>query len=210
MSTSNGTALDLINMIQRQAPEYLDLITARTCEEFATALDALIEQGVSHLEKNKDNYQALDEEGLSATLAAKMSVPGLDVSQEKHSGGHVDLTFEAIHSTPAWSALGEAKIYDGPAYHIKGLNQLLTRYTTGRECRGLLIEYVRKKDIKGLMDKVSGAMDDQLPEGQTGPTTGCALKWSFESTHAHSSGENVRVVHVGCNLFQNKAESPSE
>ena len=66
--------------------------------------------------------------------------------------------------------LGEAKIYDGPSYHVNGLGQLLNRYVTGRECRNLMIVYVRKKDIKGLMEKLRKRLDEDLPVAQVGAT----------------------------------------
>ena len=144
---TSSTVLNLVEMIRRKAPEYLDLLTAQSDEEFEKAFDALLERSVTHLEINKDNFKNLDEEGLSGVLAAALSIPGLSVSQEKQSNGHVYLTIEADHCTPARRKLGEAKIYDGLQYHVAGLQQLLGRYTTGREGRGLLIVYCRKRNI---------------------------------------------------------------
>ena len=201
MSSSENSVLEYVKMLERKAPEYLDLLTAENDKDFETAFDAILEKAVTHLEKNKKNFEKLNEEGLSAALAATISIPGMTVSQEKHSGGHVDLTFEADHCMPARTMLGEAKIYDGPSYHLDGLNQLLGRYTTGRECRGLLIVYVRKKDIKALVEKLRKVMDEDLPLAQVGPTVNHVLQWSFLSKHNHSCGEDLQVCHVGCNLF---------
>jgi hypothetical protein len=117
-----------------------------------------------------------------------------------NSNGHVDLTIEADHCTPPRRRVGEAKIYRGPAYHIEGLKQLLNRYTTGREGRGLLIVYFRNRDISGLVAKLRRAMDDMLPCEQRGKTGDHTLKWSFLSIHGHSCGDDVQVGHVGCNL----------
>src|SRR5262249_38209128 len=127
--------------------------------------------------------------------------PGLTVLQEGHSNGHVDLIIEADHCMPMRRKLAEAKIYDGPAYHFKGLRQLLGRYTTGREGPGLLIVYVKKAGIAELIKKLRNAMDTDLPLKQQRPTEDYALKWSFLSVHGHSSGEDVQVGHVGCNLY---------
>ena len=201
MSSTRESAHDYVEMLKRKAPEYLDLLTAETDEEFESAFDAILENALTCLEKNKKNFQTLDEEGLSAVLVGAMSIPGLTVSQEKHSGGHVDLTFEADHCMPARTMLGEAKIYRGYRYHKGGLEQLLGRYTTGRECRSLLIVYIRSKNIKGLVEKLRAEMDGNLPLAQKGDTAIHTLKWSFISTHTHSSGENLRVCHVGCNLY---------
>ncbi len=191
----------LFEAMKKKAPAYFDLLGANTESDFDLAFDAMLEQAISTLEKNSKNFQTLDEVGLTGVLAAALSMPGLTATQEAHSNGHVDLTIEAEHCIPARTKLGEAKIYDGPAYHIGGLNQLLQRYTTGREGRGIVIAYVRKKNIADLVKKLRKKMDSDQPCGQQGSTIDALLKWSFVSTHAHSCGENLEVSHVGCNLF---------
>lgn len=200
MSQTSGSSFDLIERMRRKAPEYVDLLTACTDEDFERAFDALLEKGIMHLESNKKHFEKLDEEGLSSVLCAFLTIPGLTVSQEKHSNGHVDLTIEADHCTPARKKLGEAKIYNGPAYHLSGLMQLLGRYTTGREGRGLLIVYFRKQNIAGLIQTLRERMNAERPLRQQGDTTNHLLRWSFLSTHAHSCGENLEVGHIGCNL----------
>lgn len=206
MRSESDSLFVLIEQLKRRASEYLDLFTARTEDEFEAAFDVLLDKAVRHLEKNKVNFQTLGEEGLSAVLAGSLSIPGLAVTQESHSNGHVDVLIEAYLCVPARTKLGEAKIYDGPAYHVQGLGQLLGRYSTGREGRGLVISYVRKKDIKALVDKLRVQLDKDLPLGQTGPTRDHFLKWSFLTTHAHGSGEELHVGHVGCNLHVSGAD----
>jgi hypothetical protein len=201
MIDSNDSLLKLIELIRQKAPLYFDLLTAQSETEFETAFDGMLEQAVATLEKNSKNYADLDENGLTGVLAAALSIPGLTVTQEAHSNGHVDLTIEADHCVPMRKKLGEAKIYNGPAYHISGLEQLLGRYTTGREGRGIVVAYVRKKNISDLVNGIRKQMDVDLPCNQQGATTDHSLKWSFLSTHSHSCGENLEVSHIGCNLF---------
>ncbi len=200
MNKQMDSANDLVDRIKRKAPEYLDLLTADTDADFESAFDALLEKAIADLERNKKNFEKLDEVGLSAVLASALSIPGLTVTQEAHSNGHVDLTIEADHCVPARKKLGEAKIYDGPVYHVKGLKQLLGRYTTGREGRGLMMVYVRKKDIAGIVRKLRETMDNDFPMKQKGNTSDHILKWSFLSTHVHDCGEDLQVGHIGCNL----------
>lgn len=200
MTVDPNSAVALFDVIGRKSPAYLDLVTAKTDDEFELAFTALLEGAVQHLEKNKRNFEKLDEEGLSAAFAGKLSMPGLTVTQETNSNGHVDLTIEADHCLPARVKLGEAKIYSGPNYHIKGIEQLLGRYTTGRETPGLLVNYVRKPDIKGITAKLKAEMDKTLPEKQTGPCEEHTLKWSLRTKHQHSSGEEISLSHIGCNL----------
>jgi hypothetical protein len=201
MTNPDDSLLKLVELMRQKAPSYFKLLAAPTESDFEAAFDAMLEHAVSTLEKNSKNFATLDEVGLTGVLAAALSIPGLTVMQEAHSNGHVDLTIAADHCVPMRKKLGEAKIYDGPAYHISGLEQLLGRYTTGREGRGIVIAYVRKKNISDLVKGIRQKMDTDLPCNQQGVTTDHLLKWSFLSTHAHSCGESLEVSHVGCNLF---------
>lgn len=194
----------LIDTVRRKAPEYLDLLTARGEDDFEAAFAPMLEQALHRLEANSKNFASLDEEGLTATLALALSAPGLTITQETNSNGHVDLTIVADHCFPTRKKLGEAKIYDGPEKHFGGLEQLLSRYTTGREGRGLLITYVRKADIAGLLKKLRERMDTELPSQQQGAATDLPLKWSFLTGHSHACGEVLEVSHVGCNLFNGR------
>jgi hypothetical protein len=200
MTLDPNSAAALFNRIERKAPAYIDLLTAETNEEFEAAFTVVFEGAVHHLEKNKRNFQTLREEGLSGVLAAALTIPGLTVTQETNSNGHVDLTIEADHCTPARIKLGEAKIFSSPSYHFKGIGQLLGRYATGRESNGLLINYVRKPDIKEITAKLKKEMDMKLPENQIGPCEDHILKWSLSTKHKHCSGEVVSIGHIGCNL----------
>lgn len=194
------TAHDLVELLRRKSPEYLDLVTAETDQQFEKAFDALLERVLHGLEANKKNFEPLDEVGLSGVLVLGLNMPGLTATQEAHSNGHVDITIVADHCVPARKKLAEAKIWNGSAYHLKGLKQLLDRYSTGRETRGLVISYCRSKDIKGLFEKLRKTMDDERPCSQSCGTMDHILKWSFLSVHLHSSGEQVEVSHIGCNL----------
>ena len=201
MTLPKDSAAEMFERIKRKAPEYIDLLTAEADADFEAAFTVLLEGAVTHLEKNKKNYAALKEEGLSGVLAAYLTIPGFTVTQEANSNGHVDLTIVADHCSPIRTKLGEAKIYRGPSYHVKGIGQLLGRYTTGREKDGLLINYVRKKDIADITTKLKSELDAGLPDGQTGLCTPHILKWSLVTEHQHSSGEKVSVSHIGCNLY---------
>jgi len=198
MSALDSTALQLGELILRKAPEYLDLLSEDDAV-FEKAFDAYLGRAVQGLETNRKNFSPLKEDGLTAALALALAIPCIEVSQQLHSNGHVDITIKIHDRHFTRTKLGEAKVYDGPDWHFQGVKQLLG-YSTGRECRGLVIAYVKKPNIEGLMQKVREAMDKELPENQQGPTMDHSLKWGFLSKHTHSSGALVEVGHVGCNM----------
>lgn len=200
MSGGGNTLYDLTEQMRQNSPAHLDLFASLTDNDFQIAFDSLLGKALTGMEESKKNFQCLDEPGLSAILRLALLVPGLSVSLEQHSNGHADLTFESYRLGIARRILGEAKIHDGPQYHIAGVKQLLG-YMTGREIRGLMVVYMRKANGSVLMKNVRDTMDAGQPENQQGPTTAHSLKWAFDSTHLHSSGDKMRVSHVACNLY---------
>jgi len=200
MSREGGTFYDLTDQIRQRSPEHLDLFASLSDDDFQIAFDSLLGKALAGLEESKKNFRSLNEPALSAILRLAMLVPGLSVSLEQHSNGHADLTFESYRLGIARRVLGEAKIHDGPKYHIDGVRQLLS-YMTGREVRGLMVVYMRKANGAALMKNVRDTMDADQPEKQLGATTSHPLKWAFDTNHLHSCGDSIRVSHVVCNLY---------
>lgn len=207
MINRDDSAAKLIEILKIRAPESVELLTAADDDAFDAALEVLLERVVDGLESNSKNFDTLKEVGLTGALAMGLQMPGLRVTQEANSNGHVDITIEAIHCSPMRKRIGEAKVYGGPEKHVKGLHQLLGKYTTGREGRGLLIEYIRQENITGLVKKLREHMDKELPYQQQGSTGDLKLKWSFVSRHKHSCGDILGVAHIACNLYPGQAPS---
>lgn len=190
-----------MKLLERKAPEYLDLVSSKTSAEFEDAFIPLLEKAIQHLEKNKLNFKRLDENGLTGVIAGSLTIPGLTVNQELNSNGHVDIVIEANNCFPSRTKLGEAKIDHSPSHVLKGLDQLIGRYSTGREEIGLILIYVKNKPINESILAIREKIDNELPQNQTCKTKDYVLKWSFLSEHIHSSDEKVEVCHIGCNLF---------
>jgi hypothetical protein len=190
-------------------PAQRDLLTAKTAPEFNAAFSTIILEAVRGLEKDTKNLGGLSEDGLSTVLALALNgTKALIVSREESSNGHVDLTFKAPLCKPPREVLGEAKIFRYYDWHESGLSQLVKRYSTGREDRGLLLEYVKLAGIKDHMKKLRADLDAKLPCNQVAKCSDheTVTQWSFCSSHKHSSGEQIEVWHFGCNLYQPQKE----
>jgi hypothetical protein len=87
------------------------------------------------------------------------------------------------------------------------MEQLHGRYTTGREGRGLVVEYVRTAGIAKLFEKLREKLDADLPVKQKGPTKSHPMKWAFISVHEHSCGDDLEIGHIGCNLYIEPSKS---
>lgn len=200
MKSLFNSLFGLFDAIRKSSPEHLDLFASLSDADFHTAFDSLLAKALAGMEEGKKGFQTLDEPSLSNVLRLAMMVPGLSVTREENSNGHADLTFDSYQYGQRRRILGEAKIYDGPKYHIDGVGQLMG-YMTGREQRGLMVVYMRKANGSGLMKKIRDTMDSELPAGQKGETTDHSLKWAFDSRHLHSCGDDIRLSHVACNLY---------
>lgn len=206
---SDSTLKRLCEILAKRCPETVDLLTAATEAEFDDAFAPWLAQAIHDLETNSKNFAGLGETGLVAALAMALRMPGLTVKQEANSNGHVDLTVSLDHSFPLLFSLGEAKIYDGPELHKKGLAQLMERYMTGREAQCLMLSFVHKKDIAGIVKKLRDDLDICQPSAQQGKSADLPTKWAFKTAHQHTSGELRSVAHYNCNLFNPVAGASS-
>jgi hypothetical protein len=198
--------------VEGWTPAQRDLLSAETAAEFNAAFSAILLEAVHRMEKGSKNLNMLNEDGLSEVLSGFVNgTNALTVTREESSNGHVDLTFKAMLCKPPREVLGEAKIFDYYSWHESGLSQLVDRYSTGREDRGLLLEYVKEPGIKGHMDRIRSKLDELKPCNQTSDCKDHETvdKWSFCSSHMHSSGEEIEIWHLGCNLYAPKRKSPS-
>lgn len=167
-----------------------------TDEEFDEALESQVLDAVRWLEDNANPLHGDNEDSLSTTLAGCISMKQLiDASRETNTRGHVDITIKVI-STPR-KRLGEAKIYAGYVYHEQGIQQLVERYSTGRDRSDYMFFYFKIADIKGKMEKLQAEYDVRKPCGQSAKSIRRQEKWTFETRHTHTSREEPRVIHFG-------------
>ncbi|MFN8489967.1 MAG: hypothetical protein U0350_20440 [Caldilineaceae bacterium] len=142
---------------------------------------------MDYIERNAGYLNSLQEDAISCFVVAYLNVPGIRVTQQTHTNGHVDITIES--NAPIRRRLGEAKIYGGPQYHAKGLDQLFNRYMTGREGTGIMFSYVKDSGIKNLIAKIRLHLDKEKPCHQQGNAQDHRIKWAFVTHHEHRSGE---------------------
>jgi hypothetical protein len=183
-------------------PGLRGVLESSETEAFDHYLERHIEQCVGDMEAEAHHLIEDSEEKLSAYLAAALRHPGLGVQRESYSNGRVDLTIWQDGVVGGQKRLVEAKIYDGPVYHVEALEQLIRRYSTGRMRTGYVFEYVKKKGIATLVKRLRDHADKTKPLAQHGNTAAHAMRWAYESHHLHTSDELFRVVHVGVNLFR--------
>ncbi len=166
---------------------------------WSAALEAIV-HAIRKLEAGARHYRALPEPGLSLLLTQILESGGVPAVSEGYHNGHVDVTIE--HPTSRFnSLLGECKIYDGPAHHCQGCDQLVNRYSSGRSNYGFCLEFFLDPDMYGKLQKLRESCDAKRAECQKAETQPHAIKGAFMTASAHSSGTIIIVLHLGCNLY---------
>lgn len=195
-------------------PQLEGILICDDANEFDELFEKHLQVCIERMEAAANHFYPDSEEKLSQILAASLSHPGLNVLLEAYTNGHVDLTIRQESIYGGQVRLAEAKIYKGPDYHTKALEQLIKRYSTGRSPTGYVIEYVKKANIVKLVKGLRTDADSHLPVDQRGKTKDHSIKWAYQSKHEHSSGEILRIVHLNVNLYrpqkqQNPLKSPA-
>lgn len=191
----------LFRLVELLPRPMVDLLTAKTRLEFNDAFSRVMESAIKSIERDCKELGKLGEDALSSEIMRSINGTNiLVVTREEFSNGRVDLTFHARLCRPERTVLGESKLYKSYDWHEQGLTQLLGRYLTGREERALLLVFFRTEGIKHLMEQLREKLNQRRPCKQVGPCIDHGVQWSFVSKHSHSSGEDVEVWQVGCNL----------
>lgn len=178
-------------------------------QDFNKGIEYVLVKVINQLETEANHFLNDSEEKLSAMIAIALNNQFISVTRESHNRGHVDISIIS-KLPPIRRRLGEAKIYGGPVYHVQGLSQLIDRYSTGRETFGFILEYVKKPNIKELVEKIRKHLDNELPCKQVSKTEDHSTKWAFSSYHKHSSGEVIEVLHLNCNLYYSTSHRMSK
>lgn len=196
----NGS-LEYIAAFEDLVPEIGDFasrLLIKNYQDFINRLYVNIDKIISELQKNPEILQHDSEDRLSISIKSSLNSMGYKASHDQKIGGHCDLIVEGRYN---WIWIGEAKIYNGYQYLMKGFNQLTTRYSTGdlNQNHGGLIIYIKKLNAAEIMNK----WGDTLKEEGITNISDCNIrpKLSFYSQHLHErSGLNFHVRHMAVML----------
>lgn len=84
--------------------------------------------------------------------------------------------------------------------HVGGCEQLLG-YLNGREFRGFVLEFFNVPVMYTKFIESQKHFDDNYPAEQSRPSQLHFIVGAFVKSHAHSSGREVMILHLGCNLL---------
>ncbi|OAU99267.1 MULTISPECIES: hypothetical protein [Moraxella] len=178
----------------------------KSYQEFLDALYCDLDFAIKELAKYKNicsqgikNNPTQGENLINVIICVILTARGWQAGHDTSINGHADIVVTLPYMSYQW--ISEGKIYSGPTYTTKGLNQLAYRYSTGLEGQnagGLLI-YIDSTNLnqKQILDKWSKSLQDScFPIIK--PNSPCANNsLAFYSTHTHpSSGLDYTIRHM--------------
>ncbi|BBH12952.1 hypothetical protein [Chromobacterium haemolyticum] len=170
------------------APANYDTFVSRLYEELGCIIQNLES---APKERSKDL-----EDRLSLEIVNCLKSAGYISEKDPTHGGHVDiLVYPVQKKDMKWYA--EAKIWGGVEYLNGGMDQLLTRYASGRHPSLGFIVYFKNGEIIDSMSKWAVCLKDrsdfqEKDESEDG--------FTFSTMHNHASGKNIMVRHFAVNL----------
>lgn len=195
-------AEEYIALVKTFMPDFHRIACAASEEEFCEAASLAVRNCLQKLEGRRKLLANAGEVELSTDLADLLTQGGVPTTAESHINGHVDLVMEHFEKG-RYRMLGECKLDDGPQYHCDGTKQLLG-YCSGVEKRTLCLDFCKKEKIAERMKKKRQHFEQDSDCHSVKSLEDNHIPWSFLGKHQHSSGEDIEVLHIACNLYNDK------
>lgn len=187
-------------------------------EEFIDTLYSDLDALIGSLESDAKDFAKAGEDVLNREIVRLLNARYYHASHDNDEGGHVDIHVRS--PTKGFSWLGEAKLDNGPAYILSGLNQLVSRYargTPGNNAGGLLV-YFQKDRCSDRFQEWRTALEQEHKDSFEGlEVTDCSRRpgMAFESKFVlqriGSAAPKYQVRHIAVSLFrQAKDEGTDE
>jgi hypothetical protein len=167
--------------------------------DFIEAVDLALEIAIRRLEENAASHNGLGELTLSTMLSDLIQQALIPCEKEPYRNGHVDIAIS--HPFKQFQCLGECKIFNGYKTQWNGCDQLLHRYSSGRDSRGFVLGFFRQPEMYALLATLKARFDKEFPHEMKGSSTPHShIKGAFVTLHTHFTKTDIEVLHLGCNL----------
>lgn len=199
MNQPENSLRALQQYMENKSPATLRVFFSQNEREFIEGVDLILEIAIRRLEANAASHNDLGELTLSTMLSDLINQAAIPCEKESYRNGHVDITISHPHQP--FQYLGECKIYSGFKTHWNGCDQLLNRYSSGRDSRGFVLEFFRRPEMYALLAALKDRFDKEFPHEMKGSSTTHHIKGAFVTLHTHFTKTDIEVLHLGCNLY---------
>lgn len=191
-------------------------IEPRSHEEFISRINKDIDYLIGLIEADAKDFHSSLEDEFNREIVRLLSARCYIASHDHDEGGHVDVRIASRCGEYSW--LAEAKIYDGPDYIKKGLNQLIERYsrgTPGHHIGGILV-YIQKSRCTEFFAKWRRELADSKDEFEELAIEDCkspsreGLAFYSEFIHPRigRDGPKYRIRHIGVSAYRIASAQP--
>lgn len=175
---------------------------ASSHEEFVDQLYVDLDDAMYVLETQKHMYQTAQwgEDELTSVIISFLKGRHYDAEHDTQHGGHIDILVKHQFGKFAW--IGEAKLWNGPAYIYGGCNQLNERYGTGtvRDNHGGIIIYVKIKKSGEKLDDWRKHLQQEVADATIAIDQKNPLRFMSTTLHPATS-QPYYVRHMAVSLF---------
>lgn len=210
MSESNFSlaSLQVLSQFDAEVNGFLKRKFAATNVDFVKQLYIDLDEAMYVLETQKHMYQETKwgEDELTSVIIAFLKGRNYDAEHDTQHGGHIDILVKHQLGRFAW--IGEAKLWDGPAYIFGGWNQLNERYGTGtvRDNHGGIIIYVKQRHSGEKFSSWRRHLSENVAGATIIPDDTNSLRFSSETVHPATS-QPYFVRHMAVSLFHATGDS---
>ncbi|QEW32002.1 hypothetical protein D0N50_10085 [Erwinia billingiae] len=207
---NNNFSLASLQALGQYDPEVIGLFKrkfASNNQEFVEQLYIDLDDAMYVLETQKHMYQdsKWGEDELTGVILAFLKGRNYDAEHDTQHGGHIDILVKHQLGRFAW--LGEAKLWDGPAYIYGGWNQLNELYGTGtvRDNQGGMIIYIKIKKSGEKMADWQKHLQQEVADAVITPDPENPLRFTSQTLHPATS-QPYTVRHMAVSLFHGSSK----
>jgi len=182
---------ELLRTIEILHPDGSETFLKRLYKELSAVID--------YLERTASLRQNDGEDRITIDIVMGLRQAGYIATHDEYSKGHADITV----TQDSFKWLGEAKLHGSYDWLLKGLKQLLGRYTTGREDGSGLLIYIKGSNALAVLNEWRRGLEVGNECNLKGTEGGDeAERLTFWSIHTHEgSGLEIRTKHLGVCLY---------
>lgn len=169
-------------------------------EVFITRLYEEIEAIIKLIESAPKERSVDGEDRLSVELVSNLNSAGYFSIKDPTQGGHVDILVQPKKSRK-FKWYGEAKIWNGVKYLNGGMDQLLSRYATGKEPNLGFLVYFKTDNLVHKMKEWKTHLNTRIEVDQS--LNQDIDHFSFYTVHNHSAGSKIKIRHFSLNIYWN-------
>lgn len=198
------------NLGGKSKQKYISKNNLKTYDSFVSNNLKIINDAVIFLSTQANYLHKLNEDQITVNIISYLNGANINASHDTNMNGHVDILIKEKN----FNFCVECKINDrlGLGYLIGGMDQLVTRYSTGTiyDSKGAFIIYHKKADLNSFIGRWKNHVETEYKNRDNNnglfisSDISIDAQSQFNTIHKHpKSGLNYIVKHIPISLYHN-------